>query len=181
MKPRESAAASIARSRRRAISVCIPWLFLSAPACREAETDATSSSTASPILESTRNPFLGEWRVHGAIVRVTSDTNGVQVLSFGGPGYSEVDELSISVERHARRLVATIVKITFVNDEGIVIANPERGASQSVGDAFRLEFVEPNVLKRTILKSSLPALDQLYGNPFLCGPGPGHWSPRCGA
>jgi hypothetical protein len=115
------------------------------------------------------------------MLRVASASKAVQIISFVGNGYSERDDLSVVVASSPARLTAKIERITYKNAAGAVIANPAPSESQAVGDSFRLTFVKQNILRREVLVSHLPSIDQKSANPYLCGPQTRDSSPLCGA
>jgi hypothetical protein len=82
----------------------------------------------------------------------------------------ETDNLSVSVSPTGKRRTVTITKIMYTGTTGKAIPNPYPADSQAVGDAFYLQFVAPHLTKKTIIHSSLPAIDQT-GNPYWRGNG----------
>lgn len=140
---------------------------LDAPSCVTAPTELPTSLSARGAGAS----FLGSWPVHGAQLRIGSNTSGVTTSNCGSPCV-ESDELALSASPTGTRMTATITKITFSEgNSGKAIPNPTPGDSNRVGDSFYLEFVAPHLLRRTIIRSSLPAIDQTRGNPYWCGTG----------
>jgi len=107
---------------------------------------------------------------------------GTVDYNVGGAVRYEDDRLSFARSRGGRRLTATIVSVTFTDENGKPIPNPNPGDSSPVGDSFYLEFVAPHLMKRTIIHSSWPAIDQRDGNRYWCGVGlAGSLVSRCGA
>jgi len=118
----------------------------------------------------TNESFVGHWYVHGSQLEIESNGTGVEINNCGGQVCLETDNLSLSLTPTGKRMTATITKITYTGTTGKAIPNPTPADSQAVGDSFYLQFVAPHLMKKTIIHSSLPAIDQT-GNPYWCGNG----------
>jgi hypothetical protein len=119
--------------------------------------------------------FVGTWHVHDSELQIMSRLRGIETDYNIGPCVhasaatcSETNALSLSVSSDRSILTATITKIGYTAN-GALVAAPQPTESRSVGDSVRLEFVEPQLLKETIIRSSLPMVDQVAGNPYWCG------------
>jgi hypothetical protein len=118
--------------------------------------------------------FIGDWHVHGAGLKITSETAGVITADVGycvpnDTAYkyrcTESDELTMSLSGDKNQLTATVTKITFTAADGTIVRHSVTQSS-SVGDSFRLEFEAPQLLKETILHGMA---GWVGGNPYWCG------------
>ena len=131
-----------------------------------------SSSSLPSIAANATDRFVGQWYVHDAQLAITSNAAGVESSNCGGGVCVETEDLSLSLSANAKRMTATITKVSYRDGTtGKAIRNPDPAESSAVGDSFYLGFVAPHLVKMTILHTSLPAIDQKYGNPYWCGNG----------
>jgi hypothetical protein len=142
----------------------------SASTSTEAQTTSPAARTSSSMPGPGVERFVGHWSVHGAQLKIESNTAGILTANCGPPCV-ETDLLALSLSPTGTRMRMTIAKITFTKgDTGMVIPKPVAVDSPGVGDSSYLEFVAPHLMKETIIHSSLLAIDQ-SGNPYWCGSG----------
>ena len=132
----------------------------------------TASSTTPTTLRhaSTPNndPFIAHWSVHGSEMDIRSDRTGTLTSNCGGGECVETDRLTLVRSPNGKRLTATITSIRYSDTTGKSLPNPYPNESNAIGDSFYLEFVAPHLLRKTIIHSSLPVVDQASGNPYWC-------------
>jgi hypothetical protein len=102
---------------------------------------------------------------------IRSDMTGVITSNCGGGVCVETDRLALIRSPKGKRLTATITAISYRDNTGKPIANPNPNDSPSIGDSFYLEFVAPHLMKETTIRSSVPAIDNADGNGYWCGSG----------
>jgi hypothetical protein len=102
---------------------------------------------------------------------IRPDMTGVITSNCGAAVCVETDRLGLVRSPNGKRLTATITAISYSDNIGKPIANPNPNDSQDIGDSFYLEFVAAHLMKETVIRSSLPAFDRTSGNPYWCGSG----------
>ena len=135
--------------------------------------------------------FDGSWRVHGTQMNIVSDATSSQIANVGpctdpfGPYASDVmcnQVLLIEFEEDpSGGIIGTITEIRHETWEGD--APPpsfEPGSDVEVGDSFKLEFVDDNLLYTTWLGEAADLNGQ--GNPYWCNSQTSEENtPKCGA
>jgi hypothetical protein len=135
-------------------------------------TGTTSSSTVVPATGEVGDGFVGHWNVHGASLDIAPTTATI-VDSLGpcSPGAQrfcdETDTLTV-VSGDATQVTLQVSAVSYADDTGAGVPNPDVGASTAVGDSMRLVMQAPGLLKATIL-NGFPGW--VGGNPYWCGPG----------
>lgn len=119
--------------------------------------------------------FAGEWYVHGTQMIIKPDSTGVQTsnagpciasIDYDGPMCNTVTQLEFS-EVSSGAITATITSIDHETWEGDPPPSGfEPDETVRVGDSFKLEFADDNLLRTTWLGR----LDHLNGqfNPYWC-------------
>jgi hypothetical protein len=102
---------------------------------------------------------------------IRSDMTGVMTSNCGGQVCVETDRLALVRSPNGTRLTAIITAVSYSDNTGKPLPKPDLYDPQAIGDSFYLEFVAPHLMKRTIIHSSLPAIEQKVGNPYWCGSG----------
>jgi hypothetical protein len=135
--------------------------------------------------------FDGSWRVHGVQMNIVSDATSSQIANVGPctdpfePGGSEAMCNQVRLIEFSEALsggiVGTITEIRYETWEG----DPpppgfEPGSDLEVGDSFKLEFVDDNLLRTTWLDGAAHLNGQ--GNPYWCNSQTSEENiPKCGA
>jgi hypothetical protein len=139
-------------------------------------TGTTSSSAVVPATGEVGDDFVGHWNVHGAsldIAPTKAPTTATIVDSLGpcSPGAQrfchETDTLTV-VSGDATQVTLQVTAVSYADDTGAGVPNPDVGASTAVGDSMRLVMQAPGLLKAAIL-NGFPGW--VGGNPYWCGPG----------
>ncbi len=153
-------------------------------------TTAAPANTAAPITGSTATAtagakFVGAWHVHGAGLTITPTT--ATIVANAGPCgsppgsrglCSEKDTFSVGSSSDTQ-LTLSVTGVTFTDQTGSSVANPNQGPATAVGDTMQLTLQAPGLLKVTSLQG-FPGLAK--GNPYWCGTGINQDNGRlCGA
>ena len=143
----------------------------------EAQAGASSEGTPGLVPESRLLRFDGSWFVHGVQMNIVSDATSSQIANVGpctdpfGPYASDVMCNQVRLiefsEASSGGIIGTITEIRYETWEG---DPPPPGFKPSsdleVGDSFKLEFADDNLLRTTWL-GRLSYLNG-QGNPYWC-------------
>jgi hypothetical protein len=172
------------------------WLHVVAPGANERVSLADASRLVQTVRTTfgvpalkprlIRESFIGRWYVHGAGLDIRSNRLGI--LTDGHGCKNDCEEsyyLALSPSR-AGRMTAIVKRITYsdpVSGRPVESPNtsttPRVGDVYRVGDAFSLQFVEPQLMLSVTIRASLAATkDSDIGNPYWCGP---HLAAKFGA
>jgi hypothetical protein len=126
----------------------------------------TVPPTTTRAVAKHQESFVGHWQVHGGTLDIRSNGSAIEDFNCGGQVCDEMLRLALVRSPNGRRLIATIKSISYTNEHGRRIANPDPAESESVGDVFSLEFVAPQLMKTTLMTSNRSLR---RGNPYWCG------------
>jgi hypothetical protein len=142
---------------------------------------ATPGNTSSPTGSTASASFVGKWRVHGASLTITETTATVFAAGACRPApafCAETDTMAVQ-SGDDKQLTLVVTAVTYTDETGATVPNPNPGPSTAVGDTTQLVWQAPGLLKQTVLHG-FPGWTG--GNPYWCGAGISEINHRlCGA